>query len=228
MPTDQIKEQQSIKVASVQASLKLENIHKQYLQRNIFHNLNFSLYDNGIYRLIGENGAGKSTLLSMIAGMTAIDSGKIFIHGQQGTAHNADYQKLLAYVPDQSPIYDFMQGQEFLDLICSIRKLNVEAYKVLVEQFNLQKFLKITFAEMSLGTAKKFLLIGALMSDVKVLLLDEPNNGLDQASLNVLKNKLSELSSKCLILLTCHEDGFLTDLEVTQIQLADLTLSENE
>lgn len=223
-------EQNQLKIESAQhlhASLKLENLSKQYLQRNIFNNLNFTINGNGIYRLIGENGTGKSTLLTMVAGMTTVDSGKIWIHGQQCTAHNVDYQKMVAYVPDQSPIYDFMQGQEFLDLICSIRKLKVESYRGLAEQFNLQQFLKITFAEMSLGTAKKFLLVSALMSEVKVLLLDEPNNGLDQVSLNVLKNKLQELSSKCLILVTCHEDNFLVDLAVTPIRLSELTSSKN-
>lgn len=220
MSVSQQKEQQSIQLSD--AHLHIENLSKQYLQRTIFNNLNFTIDGNGIYRLIGENGTGKSTLLTMVAGMTTVDSGKIWIHGQQCTAHNVDYQKIVAYVPDQSPIYDFMQGQEFLDLICSIRKLKVESYKALVEQFNLQQFLKITFAEMSLGTAKKFLIISALMSEVKVLLLDEPNNGLDQASLDVLKNKLQELSSKCLILLTCHEDNFLTDLAVTPIRLSEL------
>ena len=189
-------------------SIRLENVSKQFLQKPIFEDLNFTWQGIGIYSLIGENGAGKSTLLSLIAGLLDCDSGKIFINQQQCLLNNQEYKKLMAYVPDHSPIYSFMQGQEFLDLMCSIRQLDPSVYQSYIEKFKLEGFLKTTFAEMSFGTAKKFLLISALMTEAPVLLLDEPNNGLDQAALQVFRQILIQQSKTKLILMSCHDQNF--------------------
>ena len=140
-------------------SIRLENLSKKYLEKTVFSALNFSWQGKGIYSLIGENGAGKSTLLAMIAGLLDPDSGKIFINDQICSINNQEYKKLIAYAPDQSPVYDFMQGQEFLDLICCIHHLTEDCYKNYIQKFKLEIFLKTTFAEMSFGTAKKFLLV---------------------------------------------------------------------
>lgn len=67
----------------------------------------------------------------------------------------------MAYVHDKSPVYDFIQGAEFLNLICSIRKLNADAYCKFITRFKLEEYLDIAFAQMSFGTTKKFLLIAA-------------------------------------------------------------------
>ena len=189
-------------------SIRLEAVSKTFLQKPIFEDLNFTWQGFGIYSLIGENGAGKSTILSMIAGLLDCDSGKIFINGQQCLLNNQEYKKLMVFVPDHCPIYSFMQGQEFLDLICSIRKLNPSVYQSYIEKFRLEDFLKTTFAEMSFGTAKKFLLISALMTEAPVLLLDELNNGLDQAALQVFRQILIQQSKTKLILMSCHDQNF--------------------
>lgn len=193
---------------SHEVSVRLEAVSKTFIQKPIFEGLNFTWQGSGIYSLIGENGAGKSTLLGMIAGLLDCDSGKIFINGQQCLLNNNEYKKLMAFVPDHCPIYSFMQGQEFLDLICSIRKLEPSVYQSYIEKFRLEDFLKTTFAEMSFGTAKKFLLISALMTEAPVLLLDEPNNGLDQAALQVFRQILIQQSKTKLILMSCHDQNF--------------------
>ena len=189
-------------------SIRLEEVSKKFLQKPIFERLNFTWQGSGIYSLIGENGAGKSMLFSLIAGLLDCDSGKIWINEQQCLLNNNEYKKLIAYVPDHNPIYSFMQGQEFLDLICSIRKLEPSVYQSYIEKFRLEDFLKTTFAEMSFGTAKKFLLISALMAEAPVLLLDEPNNGLDQATLQVFRQILIQQSKTKLILMSCHDQNF--------------------
>lgn len=204
------------------SSIRLENLSKKYLEKTVFSALNFSWQGTGIYSLIGENGAGKSTLLAMIAGLLEHDSGKIFINNQHCSISNQEYKKLVAYAPDQSPVYDFMQGQEFLDLICCIRHLTEDCYKNYIQKFKLESFLKTTFAEMSFGTAKKFLLVSILMTDAKVLLLDEPNNGLDKDTLVAFKEILLEQSQMKLILLSCHDQNFRESLNVKNTFLDEL------
>lgn len=205
-------------------SIRLEKVSKKFLQKPIFEDLNFTWQGFGIYSLIGENGAGKSTLLGMIAGLLDCDSGKIFINQQQCLLNNQEYKKLVAYVPDHSPIYDFMQGQEFLDLICSIRKLNPDCYQTYIEQFKLDNFLNITFAEMSFGTAKKFLLTSALMTEAPILLLDEPNNGLDQATLQAFQQILIQQSKTKLILMSCHDQHFRNSVNAKSTRLDELKI----
>ncbi|WP_411691622.1 ABC transporter ATP-binding protein [Acinetobacter gandensis] len=115
----------------------------------------------GVLAITGENRIGKSTLLPMIAGLLESDQGRIYINEQEQSASNDEYKKLVAYVPDKSRVYDFIQGAEFLNLICSIRKLSADAYCKFISWFKLEEYLDIPFAQMSFGTTKKFLLIAA-------------------------------------------------------------------
>ncbi len=205
--------------------LRLKNITKSYAGHSIFHNLNLTWCEFGALAIIGENGTGKSTLLSMIAGLLESDQGRIYINEQEQGASNDEYKKLVAYVPDKSPVYDFIQGAEFLNLICSIRKLNADAYCKFISRFKLEEYLDLPFAQMSFGTTKKFLLIAALMTDAPVLILDEPNNGLDQASLQELKDILIEQSKTKLILLSCHDPAFRAALTSRIVDLEELKTS---
>ena len=105
-------------------SLSLQQLSKSFAGKCIFSNLNLELNEFGIVAVVAvvaENGVGKSTLLAMIAGMLDFDAGNILINDQQYAPHNNEYKKLVAYVPDKSPIYDFLQGQEFLNLMCDIQ-----------------------------------------------------------------------------------------------------------
>ena len=205
--------------------LHIENITKSYAGHSIFHNLNLTWCEFGVLAITGENGTGKSTLLSMIAGLLESDQGRIYINEQEQGASNDEYKKLVAYVPDKSPVYDFIQGAEFLNLICSIRKLNADAYCKFISRFKLEEYLDLPFAQMSFGTTKKFLLIAALMTDAPVLILDEPNNGLDQASLQELKDILIEQSKTKLILLSCHDPAFRAALNSRIVDLEELKTS---
>lgn len=203
-------------------TVHLNAVSKKYLEKPIFENISFTWQGTGIYSLIGENGSGKSTLLSLIAGLLERDAGKILINDQECRLDNQEYKKLVAYAPDESPIYGFIQGQEFLDLICSIRKLQANCYQNYIQKFRLESFLNTTFAEMSFGTAKKFLLISVLMTDAKVLLLDEPNNGLDQVSLNAFRDILIENSQNRLILMSCHDGRFRESVGANETSLEEL------
>jgi ABC-type multidrug transport system, ATPase component len=90
-------------------SLSLQQLSKSFAGKRIFSNLNLELSEFGIVAVVAENGVGKSTLLAMIAGMLDFDAGNILINDQQYAPHNNEYKKLVAYVPDKSPIYDFFK-----------------------------------------------------------------------------------------------------------------------
>ncbi|WP_180024691.1 ABC transporter ATP-binding protein [Acinetobacter sp. YH1901134] len=207
-------------------SLSLQQLSKSFAGKCIFSNLNLELSEFGIVAVVAENGVGKSTLLAMIAGMLDFDTGNILINDQQYAPHNNEYKKLVAYVPDKSPIYDFLQGQEFLNLMCDIRGIAHEQYQIFIEKFKLEHYLSTPFADMSFGTTKKFLLVAALMTTAPLLILDEPSNGLDQNALAELTSILLQQSQSKLILLSCHDPVFRDSLAAKIIELDRLKSNE--
>ncbi|WP_167366766.1 ATP-binding cassette domain-containing protein [Xenorhabdus thuongxuanensis] len=179
--------------------IKLSNICKEYSERFIIKDACFTFPNNGIYCLEGENGSGKSTLLGIIAGAIKPDYGDVFLSEGYGCR-----QKFIAYAPDSPCIYEFITGKEFLDLICSIRKIEIEKQLDLIDGFNLHNYMHIHFRDMSLGTAKKFMLISAIIADVKILIFDEPTNGLDNDSLSYFLENIKKFSLSGLVIMTCH------------------------
>ncbi|CDG21951.1 putative Phosphate import ATP-binding protein pstB 1 [Xenorhabdus poinarii G6] len=179
--------------------IKLSNICKKYSGRFIIKDACFTFPNNGIYFLEGENGSGKSTLLGIIAGAIQPDYGDVFING--GCCWRKNF---IAYAPDSPCIYEFITGKEFLDLICSIRKVEIEKQFDLVDGFNLHNYMYTHFRDMSLGTAKKFMLISAMIANVKILIFDEPTNGLDNDSLLYFIENIKNFSLSGLVIMTCH------------------------
>ena len=105
----------------------------------------------------------------MIAGLLESDQGRIYINEQEQSASNDEYKKLVAYVPDKSPVYDFIQGAEFLNLICSIRKLSADAYCKFISWFKLEEYLVYHLPRCLLGPLKNFYLLqlGVIKMDLK-------------------------------------------------------------
>lgn len=202
-------------------AIQLKAISKTFAQNSVFQNLTYGFPQQGVVVLTGANGSGKSTLLNMIAGMLPVDQGEICIYG---ATKQIDWARHVAFVPDHSPAYPFIRGREFLDLIASIRGLQASSYTNLVELFQMHSFLEIRFDAMSFGTAKKFTLISALMTQVPILILDEPTHGLDQAALEVLRVQLLRYSQHALVLMTCHDLHFQEQFSVQSIDIANLKI----
>ncbi|WP_273558158.1 ABC transporter ATP-binding protein [Xenorhabdus griffiniae] len=180
--------------------IKLSSVCKKYSGRFIIKNACFTFPNDGIYCLEGENGSGKSTLLGIIAGAIKPDYGDIFLNGE-----GCCRKKLIAYAPDSPCIYEFITGKEFLDLICSIRKIEIEKQLNLIDGFNLHNYMHTHFRDMSLGTAKKFMLVSAMIANVKILIFDEPTNGLDNDSFLYFIENIKKFSLSGLVIMTCHD-----------------------
>lgn len=188
----------------------------------IFSNLSYNFGQNN-YHLIGKNGAGKSTLLRLIVGMDVIDSGTIIINGQNNTD-----TKQIYYVPDDLEIYPFLTGDEFLSWIAKARFSTPNELNKVIEQLELKIHLNTSIADMSFGTKKKFLLASALIGNPDFIILDEPLNGLDKNSQQVLLSILKEKAFNTGIIFSTHHDANIELLSPIKVQILNNKLIEEK
>lgn len=162
--------------------LEVDNLGMQFSGQALFRGLSFA-YGAGVVALMGENGAGKSTLLSLLAGVHPVQEGRIVVGGRDLATQPQAARGQLAWVPDESVAYEFMTGNEFLQMVLALRgQASAPALPLLVDGFGLREHTGKRFGEMSLGTRKKFMLASGLASDAAVVLMDEPTNGIDAAA----------------------------------------------
>lgn len=201
-------------------SFKLVNITKKFDKKVILNAINHDFNQYGIYAFVGENGSGKSTLLSIIACDLKPDLGHVLMNNQ--ICNDKTNYTEIAYIPDKVLAYPFITGIEFLELISTIRKVQFERCIFLMNAFNLEKHKHTKFENMSLGTAKKFMLISALMTDCKILVMDEPTNGLDCHSVDIFNDILLKMSLDRIIFITSHDECILNNTFVRKIEINQL------
>jgi len=207
---------------SSHSALACEGLGASYEGYEIFRSLNCALA-TGVHALRGTNGIGKSTLLRLLAGAQAADAGRVWIDGIDLMQVPVQAKRRLSYVPDESPIYPFMTGEELLHFVSAAKCSRVDgAVDDLIGAFDLRRHLRTRFDAMSLGTRKKMMLCAAWIGAPRVLLLDEPGNGLDFASRHHLVRRLRELGRQSAILFTAHDDEFVSACGAEVIEMSSL------
>lgn len=171
-------------------------------------------FNAGVFAITGPNGCGKSTLLAVMAGILPADEGEVFCGGISLSRHPQKAKSLLAYLPDTPCIYPFLTGGEFLNLVFGIRRMpNFVACGELLSAFGLQPYLETRFAELSLGTQRKFMLASVLAPRCPVLLLDEPGNALDSSSREYLIATVKTRSATDCVILADHDQLLLQETQ---------------
>lgn len=189
--------------------LQLQNLSKSYGAQTIFRNVSHR-FGPGLFALRGPNGVGKSTLLAVLSGAEPMDAGDVLIQGHKLTREPVAAKQQLAYVPDECPVYPFLSGRRFLEFVAKVKKADdLMAVNELVVQFALEPHLDTRFDAMSLGTQKKFLLSAAWIGNPAVMLVDEPDNGLDAASIDRLVARYRAKAADRLVLFSTHNRDFV-------------------
>lgn len=202
--------------------LACERLGASYQGREIFRSVNFA-FAMGVHALRGTNGIGKSTLLRLLAGAQRADAGRVWIDGIDLMQAPEDAKRRLSYVPDESPIYPFMTGEELLHFVAAVKRTGIDTIvEGLVGAFDLARHLGTRFDAMSLGTQRKFLLCAAWIGAPKVLLLDEPSNGLDLDSRDHLIRLLQHWGGESAILFATHDEEFVSACATAVIEMRSL------
>jgi ABC-2 type transport system ATP-binding protein len=200
-------------------------LRASYDGREIFASLDCA-FATGVHALRGTNGIGKSTLLRILAGAQPADAGRVWIDGIDLMQAPEDAKTRLSYVPDESPIYPFMTGEELLHFVAAVKRTGIDAIvNDLIGAFDLARHLRTRFDAMSLGTQKKMMLCAAWIGAPKVLLLDEPSNGLDLASRDHLIRLLRHWGRENAILFAAHDEEFVSACGAAVVEMRSLLAS---
>ncbi len=203
--------------------LRFAGLSKSFGRKSVFRSAAGSLAA-GTYALQGANGSGKSTLLGLLCGAIEPDAGAIWIDGVDMIKDPLTARRRLAYAPDESSVYPFMSGRDLLDFVAMARSCRVDHSTLnMAEEFGLTPHLATSFAAMSLGTQKKFLLCAAWIGGTPLMLLDEPSNGLDLRTRDLLAQRIAERPG--LTLFASHDSAFVNSCGARVIRLDEFIAS---
>lgn len=175
--------------------IEIKNLTKTYGKSRGIDKVNLTVNKGEIYGFIGPNGAGKSTTIKTLLNLIFPTSGEAKIFGLDCVTQTTKIKEDIGYVPSEVRYYDNMSVKEIIDYAKSFKK-NVDNGYVdeLIKTFDVELHKKIF--ELSLGNKKKVAIIQALLHKPKVLILDEPTNGLDPLIQQKLFNELLELKKQ--------------------------------
>lgn len=180
--------------------LTIQHYQKRYGNKVAVQDLSLTVEPGDIYGFIGHNGAGKTTLIRSIVGVHGFDAGSIRICGIDITKNPVAAKQLMAYVPDNPDIYEFMTGMQYLTYLADIFRVPDHDRKVriqqLAERLELTNALIDPISSYSHGMRQKLVLVGALIHEPRLLVLDEPFVGLDPVATHELKRILCELADR--------------------------------
>ncbi len=165
--------------------LKLEHVSKTYGNKNekAVDDVSFEVYPGEIFGFVGPNGAGKTTTIKMIVSLLAPNSGKITINGIDNQKDILAAKKQFSYVPDSPELFEKIKGIEYLKFMADVyqvpateRQEQIEKY---LDIFEIKDAVNDPIGSFSHGMKQKLALVGALIHDPQVFILDEPMVGLD-------------------------------------------------
>lgn len=177
--------------------INMDNVSKIINKETVLNNINIRFHDNTIYGLIGKNGAGKTTLLKMILGLYKTSKGKIYINGKAQDKHLEYCLKNIGAVVDTPNLYEYLTGRrnlEFFNLLGkNIKRKGIER---IINNLNMSSYIDRPVSTYSLGMKQRLSLGVCLLTTPKVLILDEPLNGLDPNGIKELRKLLIYLKDK--------------------------------
>ena len=180
--------------------LEIKNLTKKFGDKVAVDNIDLSVKSGEIYGFLGPNGAGKTTTIKMIVGMLMPDGGSISVDGIDAINDDVEAKRQIAYVPDSPEIYDIMTGRQYLNFIADVFELSDEERNKQIDRyaevFEMKDNLDVMIAGYSHGMKQKIVIMGALIHNPKLLILDEPMVGLDAKSSFRLKEIMRALADE--------------------------------
>ena len=177
--------------------LKIEHLTKRYGDKKAVDDLSLEIKAGEVYGFIGHNGAGKTTTLRSVVGILGFDEGDIFINGISIKDNPIEAKKIMAYIPDNPDLYNFMTGIKYLEFVADIYGIGsaerTERINKYAEMLELKDDLSGYISSYSHGMKQKLAIISALIHEPKLIIMDEPFVGLDPIASHKLKEVMRQV-----------------------------------
>ena len=187
--------------------IKIENLTKKYGDRYAIHDVSFEIGDGEIVGFLGPNGAGKTTTMSILTGYLSSTSGRAMIDGLDILEHPTAVKKKIGYLPEFPPLYLEMTVKEYLSFIYDLKKCTLNKKEHLAEICRVTKIeseFDRLIGNLSKGYRQRVGIAGALVGNPKVVIFDEPTNGLDPKQIIDIRNLIKELGKDHTVILSTH------------------------
>jgi len=187
--------------------LEARGLTKYYGSVLAVQSIDFTIEPGHVLGYLGPNGSGKSTTVKMLTGLLEPTHGQVLFGGKNIQQDLVAYRKHLGYVPEEANLYPYLTGNEYLELVGTLRAMAPARMRAkidsLLELFSLFPHRHISLSSYSKGMRQRILLISALMDNPDVLILDEPLSGLDVTSALIFKSLIQTLAAKGKTILYC-------------------------
>lgn len=188
--------------------IKTVELVKRYKNLTAVNKLNLEIHQGELFSLLGVNGAGKTTTIKMLTCITKPTGGDAFVGGYSVIKYPEQVKRLIGVSPQETAVAPNLSVKENLELICGIHGFSKEKTKIrikeLSEQFTLDAVLRRRAGKLSGGWQRRVSIAMALISEPKILFLDEPTLGLDVIARHELWDMIRSLKGKATIILTTH------------------------
>ena len=226
------------------AIFAVHELSKVYKNHQVLDGISLTIDSPGIWALVGPNGVGKTTFLNVITNILPATSGTVELMGKSNK--DTSIFKDVAFLQDNTVLFDYLSGYDHLKYICDVQKIHKKRIQEVTEYVGMEGYLKKTVGNYSLGMKQHLLLAMALINEPKLLLLDEPLNGLDPTSAILMRGILLELAANgTTIILSSHnlaeidrvtkqilflKDGKLTEVDMNNFENTyyEFVLSDHE
>jgi ABC-2 type transport system ATP-binding protein len=188
--------------------IRVQNLTKRFDQFTAVNNLSFDVSPGEVLGFLGPNGAGKSTTMKMITGFIEPTEGLVSVYDMNVSQDTQAVQTIMGYLPEGAPAYGEMTVMAFLLFIAKVRGLTgadreLRLAKV-IEQVELEPVLNKPIETLSKGFARRVGLAQAIMHDPKVLILDEPTDGLDPNQKHQVRELIKGLAKDKIVIISTH------------------------
>lgn len=188
--------------------IEVQSVSKWYGEKKAVSDLSFSIKEGEIVGLLGLNGAGKSTILKTLGTLTQPNKGEAFIAGHSVRKEAHKVRQKIGYLPDTPPIYEEMSVLSYLSFVASLKGVPSRALKAAVheavEKTQLETVVQRKLGELSHGFKQRTNIAQALVHKPKVLILDEPINGLDPIQIVEMRDLILSLKVQHTVMLSSH------------------------
>ncbi len=196
--------------------ISVENLNKYYGDFHALKGVSFEIKSGEIVGILGPNGAGKSTTLRILTCYLSPTSGNAIIDGKSILNNEREVKKVIGYLPESAPLYDDMSVFDYLVYMAKIQELErsrlSERLHYVVDACSLKDVISKSIGELSKGYKQRVGIAGAIIHDPKILILDEPTNGLDPNQIVEIRELIKELGKEKTVLISTH---ILSEVEAT-------------